>query len=185
MSQLYYTRLCKEALKLNKMNISSFICVGGILTTLAVLFKSAPVFLPAIGLFLSPLSTLPIAIAAVSSISLGFAVFLSSVLILTMISIQESIILLFTTGVLGIVIGTLLFRKGIISSILFSSIALSLGITSLTYIVGIPAFVDLASSFSTALTFLIFFLFSLIYASICNICLKKFINYLTKTKIIS
>ncbi len=170
---------------MNKMNISSFICVGGILTTLAVIFQSAPVFLPAIGLFLSPLSTIPIAIAAFSNIFLGIAVFLSSVLILTMISIQESIILLFTTGVLGVVIGAFLFRKGIISSILFSSVALSLGITFLTYIVGIPGFVDLASSFSTTLAFLIFFLFSLIYSSICNICIKKFINYLTKIKIIS
>lgn len=170
---------------MNKMNMSSFICVGGILTTLAVIFQSAPVFLPAIGLFLSPLSTIPIAIAAFSNIFLGIAVFLSSVLILTMISIQESIILLFTTGVLGVVIGSLLFRRGIISSILFSSVALSLGITFLTYIVGIPGFVDLANSFSTTVAFLIFFLFSLIYSSICNICIKKFINYLTKIKIIS
>lgn len=165
--------------------MSSFICVGGILTTLAVIFQSAPVFLPAIGLFLSPLSTIPIAIAAFSNIFLGIAVFLSSVLILTMISIQESIILLLTTGVLGVVIGALLFRRGIISSILFSSVALYLGITFLTYIIGIPGFVDLANSFSTTLAFLIFFLFSLIYSSICNICIKKFINYLTKIKIIS
>ncbi|MBN9647530.1 hypothetical protein J0L31_11060 [Terrisporobacter glycolicus] len=170
---------------MNKMNMSSFICVGGILTTLAVIFQSAPVFLPAIGLFLSPLSTIPIAIAAFSNIFLGIAVFLSSLLILTMISIQESIILLFTTGVLGVVIGALLFRRGIISSILFSSVALSLGITFLTYIVGIPGFVDLANSFSPTLAFSIFFLFSFIYSSICNICIKKFINYLTKTKIIS
>lgn len=170
---------------MNKMNVSSFICVGGILTTLAVLFQSAPIFLPAIGLFLSPLSTLPITMAAVCSIPLGFAVFFSSVLILTMISIQESIILLFTTGLLGIVMGALLFRKGMISSILFSSVALSVGMACLTYIVGIPAFVDLASSFSTVLTFFIFFLFSIIYSSICNICISKFINYLKKIKIIS
>ena len=167
------------------MNISRFICVGGILTTLAVFFQSAPIFLPAIGLCLSPLSTIPIAIATFSNIPLGLYVFFSSVLILTMISIQESIILLFTTGLLGIVIGTLLFRKGILISILSSSIALSLGITCLTYIVCIPSFVDLASSFSPALTFLIFLLFPLIYASICNIFIKKFINYITKIKIIS
>ncbi len=170
---------------MNKMSISRFICIGGILTALAVLFQSAPIFLPAIGLFLSPLSTLPIAIAAASNIPLGFTVFFSSVLILAIISMQELLILLFTTGLLGIVIGTLLFRKGILISILFSSITLFLGMTFLTYIVSIPAFVDLASSLSTSLTFLIFFLFSLIYASICNICLKKFMNYLIKIKIIS
>ncbi|ARC86143.1 putative membrane protein [Clostridium argentinense CDC 2741] len=170
---------------MKKMNIIRFICIGGILTAVAVLFQSAPVFLPVIGLALSPLSTLPIAIAAVSNISLGFTVFFSSALILAIVSAQETIILLFTTGLLGIVIGTLLYRKGIIISILFSSIILSLGIIFLTYIVGIPAFVDLTSSLSTPLTFLIFFSFSLIYASIWNICFRKFMNYLIKIKLIS
>ena len=141
---------------MKKMNIGRFICIGGILTTVAVLFQSAPVFLPAIGLALSPLSTLPIAIAAVSNISLGFTVFFSSALILAIVNAQETIILLFTTGLLGIVIGTLLYRKGIIISILFSSIALSLGMIFLTYIVGISVFIDLTSSLSTPLTFLIF-----------------------------
>lgn len=174
-----------EAYKLKKMNISRFICIGGILTTIAVLFQSAPVFLPAIGLGLSPFSTLPIAIAAVSNISLGLAVFSSSALILAMVSVQEAIILLFTTGLLGIVIGTLLYRKGIIVSILFSSIALSLGMIFLTYIMGISAFVDLASSLSTPLTLLVFFSFSLVYASIWNIYFRKFMNYLIKIKLIS
>ncbi|WP_242865935.1 hypothetical protein [Desnuesiella massiliensis] len=166
------------------MNIGRFICIGGILTTIAVLFQSAPVFLPAIGLALSPLSTLPIAIAAVSNISLGFAVFFSSALILVIVSAQETIILLFTTGLLGIVMGTLLYRKGLIISILFSSIALSLGMISLTYIVGISAFVDLASQLSTPLTFLIFFSFSLVYTSIWSICFRKFMNYIIKINVL-
>jgi hypothetical protein len=174
-----------EAFKLKKVNIGRFICVGGILTTVAVLFQSAPVFLPGIGLTLSPLSTLPIAIAAVSNISLGFAVFFSSALILTVVSAQETIILLFTTGLLGIVIGTLLYRQGIIISILFSSITLSLGMIFLTYIAGVSAFVDLTSSISTSLTFLIFFSFSIVYASVWNICFRKFMNYLIKVKLIS
>jgi hypothetical protein len=167
------------------MNRGRFICIGGVLTTVAVLFQSAPVFLPAIGLALSPLSTLPIAIAAVSNISLGFAVFFSATLILTIISAQETIILLFTTGLLGILIGTLLYRKGIIISILFSSMTLSLGMIFLTYIVGVSAFVDLTSSLSTPLTLFIFFSFSLAYASVWNICFRKFMNYLIKIKLIS
>lgn len=167
------------------MSIGRFICIGGILTTIAVLFQSAPVFLPAIGLALSPLSTLPIAIASVSNISLGFTVFFSSTLILVIVSAQEAIILFFTTGLLGMAIGTLLYRKGIIISILFSSITLSLGMIFLTYIVGIPAFVDLTSSLSTTLTFLIFFSFSLVYASVWNISFRKFMNYLIKIKLIS
>lgn len=170
---------------MKKVNIGRFICIGGILTAVAVLFQSAPVFLPAIGLALSPLSTLPIAIASVSNIALGFSVFFSSTFILAIVSVQEATILLFTTGLLGIVMGTLLYRKGIITSILFSSIALSLGMLFLTYIVGIPGFVDLTSSLSTTLAFLIFFSFSLVYASVWNICFRKFMNYLIKIKLIS
>jgi hypothetical protein len=167
------------------MNIGRFICIGGILTAIAVLFQSAPVFLPMIGMALSPLSTLPVAIAAVSSISLGLAVFFSSALILIIVSLQETIILLFTTGLLGIVIGTLLYRKGIIISILFSSLALSFGMIFLTYIAGISGFVDLASSLSIPLTFLIFLSFSLVYASIWNFYFRKFMNYLIKINLIS
>jgi hypothetical protein len=129
-------------------------------------------------LALSPLSTLPIAIAAVFNISLGLTVFFSSALILAIVSIQETIILLFTTGILGIAIGTLLYRKGLKVSILFSSIILSLGMIFLTYIAGISAFVDLTSLLSTPLTFLIFFSFSFVYTSIWNICFRKFMNYL-------
>lgn len=167
------------------MNIVRFISVGGILTTIAVIFQSAPVFLPAIGLFFSPLSTLPIAIAAFYSTSLGITVFFSSALILTLVSVQESIILIFTTGLLGIAIGTLLYRKVTLVSILFSSIILSIGMILLTYVIGISAFGDLTSSISFPLTSLIFFSFSLIYASVWNICLKKFINYLIKIKLIN
>ncbi len=167
------------------MNNVRFISIGGILTTLTVLFQSAPAFLPAIGLFLSPLSTLPIAIAAFYNVSLGITVFFSSAIILILVNVQEAIILLFTTGLLGIVIGTLLYRKGIFVSILFSSIVLSLGMILLTFVVGISAFGDLTSSLSMFLTVLVFISFSLIYVSIWNIFLRKFINYLIKIKLIN
>lgn len=149
-------------------------------TAIAVLFQSAPIFLPGIGLALSPLSTLPIAIAAISNIFLGLLVFISSAFILSIVSIQETIIFLFTTGILGIMMGTLLYRKSIIITILFSSISLSFGMIFLTYIVGIPAFKELASSLSILLTLFIYFSFSLIYVSAWNIFLRKFVKYLLK-----
>lgn len=158
---------------MKEMGISRFVVMGGILATAAVLLQSAPVFLPAIGLALSPFSTLPIAIAAAANISLGFTVLFSSAVILTIVSTQEAIILLSTTGLLGIVIGTLLYRKGIKITILFSSLALFLGMIFLTYLAGTPAFGDLTRSLSTPLTLLIFLSFSLVYASIWNICLRK------------
>ncbi|MFZ5351827.1 MAG: hypothetical protein ACOZCL_03765 [Bacillota bacterium] len=166
-------------------NICKFICAGGILTTAAVLFQSAPVFLPIIGLALSPLSTLPVAIASVLNISLGFTVFISSALILALVCTQEAIILLCATGLLGIVIGSLLNRKGVVVSILISSTALSFGLIFLTYIVGISVFVNLTNSLSTPLILLIFFSFSLVYAGIWSICLIKFINRLMKISFVS
>lgn len=164
------------------MNLVNIICIGGMLTAIAVIFQSAPVFLPGLGLALSPLSTLPIAIAAVLNIFLGLLVFFSSALILSIISVQETIIFLFTTGLLGMVMGALLYRKGIIISIFFSCITLSLGIIFLTYIVGINGFTDLSNSLSKTFIILIFFIFSLIYASIWNICFQKFVKYLPKIK---
>ena len=165
---------------MKEKNIVRFICVGGVLTAVTVLFQSAPVFLPAIGLALSPLSTLPVVIAAVSSISLGFSVFFASAFILAFVSTQETIIFLLTTGILGIAIGALLFRKGIAISICVSSVTLSLGIAFLTYIAGVPSFVEFMGSLSIPFASLIFFSFSLVYASAWNMGLRKLENYLIK-----
>jgi hypothetical protein len=134
-------------------------------------------------MLISPFSTLPIAMAAFYNISLGITVFFSSAFILVFVSVQEAIILLFTTGLLGVVIGTFLFRKGMLVSILFSVIILSLGMISLTYIVGISAFGDLTSSLSLPLILLIYLLFSLIYGIVWNIYMKKFIHYLMKIRV--
>lgn len=166
---------------MNKGSISRRICNGAILTALTVLFQAAPIFLPVIGLTLSPFSTLPIAIATFSNLFLGITVLISSVFLLAFISIEETLILLFTTGLLGIVIGALLYRKGLILSILGSCVALSLGILVLTYVISMPAFTDLANSFDSLLYFFLFFSFSLMYVSIWNLCLKKFMKYLEKT----
>lgn len=165
---------------MKKINNVRFICFGGMLTAIAVLFQSAPVFLPALGLALSPISTLPIAVAAATNVFLGFSVFLSSAFILAFVSAQEAMILLFTTGLLGIVMGALLYSRGIFISTLFSSIALSLGMIFLTYVIGIPAFKDLSNSLSTPFTVLLFFAFSLSYAIIWNICFRKFEKYMNK-----
>lgn len=168
-----------------KTNKIRFISIGGILTAITVIFQSAPIFLPAIGLLFSPLSTLPIAIASFYNISLGVTVFFSSAFILVLVNVQEAIILLFTTGLLGIALGTFLYRKGLFVSILLSSTTLSIGMISLTYIVGISAFGNLTDLESIPLTILIYTAFSLIYVSIWNVCFRKFINYLIRINVVT
>lgn len=157
-----------------------FVSVGGILTTIAVILQSAPVFLSVIGMILSPFSTLPIALAAHSNISLGIAVYITSAMILTLVSVQEAVILIFTTGLLGIAIGTFLYRKGIFISILFSSILLSLGMILLTFVADISAFGDFTRPIPIPIIILIYILFSIIYSTIWNFCIRKLINYLLK-----
>lgn len=158
---------------MKRIKIVQFICVGGLLTALTVLFQSAPVFLPAIGLALSPFSTLPIAIASSINPILGAAVLFSSTILLVFVSTQEAMILLFTTGLLGLVLGALLLRKGVFVTILASTFALTVGIIIMTYIVVIPAFVEFADSFSLPIVLLFFAGFSLVYVSVWGICFRK------------
>lgn len=165
---------------MKEMKTVRFVTIGGLLTALTVFFQSAPVLLPTVGLALSPLSTLPVALAAVMNISLGITVWFSSVLIMIIVSPQEAIILLTTTGLQGIVMGAVLYRKGMIFSILSSTIVLPAGMLVLTYVAGVPALGSSTSTLSLSLTLLIFTVFSLIYVSIWNICFSKFASYLIK-----
>lgn len=150
---------------------------------MTVVFQSAPIFLPAIGLALSPFSSLPIAIAVFFHPSMGIAVLFSSLLILLFISIQEACILLFATGSLGIIIGWLLHKKGIIVSSCISAIILTIGMILLTYLIKIPAFTDFTGSLSIAIIVLIYFAFSFVYALIWNIFLKRVMHHLLNARI--
>jgi hypothetical protein len=169
---------------LKNLKVIQYISLGGLLTAFTVLLQAAPVFLPAFGLAISPLSTLPIAFASILNIYLGITVLFSSTFILFILSPQEAIILLCTTGLLGIVLGALIYRRGKLVSILASAVALSIGMIILTYVVAIPSFVELSGTLSFPVVILIFFLFSLSYVSIWSICCRKFVNHLVRIKLI-
>jgi len=156
-----------------KNSIGKFISFGAIFTSISVIFQSAPVLLPAIGLVISPFSTLPVALAASYSITLGMAVYISTALLLAFVYVQESVIFLFTTGLIGLATGSLLIRKGITISVLISSILLSLGMFVLTFLLEIKVFGDFTSSLTLPI---IFILFPLVYVTIWNIGIKKFVR---------
>lgn len=167
---------------LKRIKIVKLISIGGLLTSLAVMFQSAPIFIPLIGLALSPFSTLPIAIAAAVDRLLGITVLCSSALILIIVNPQEAIILIFTTGLLGIVLGSLVYRKGALISILSSAISLSLGMIILTYIAAVPAFVEFTETIKLPIAIGIFIIFSLVYVSVWFLCLRKLAKYLNLIK---
>lgn len=163
---------------MKKSDIVRFTSIGGLLTAVAVLFQSAPVFLPAIGLALSPFSTLPVAMAAAFHLSLGIAVLISSAGILIFVSLQESMIFLFATGLLGIILGTMQYSKRVLVPILEAAIALTIGIFILTYVAVIPSFADFATSFPVPVVAVLLFAFSLVYASIWHLCIRNFFKKL-------
>ncbi len=166
-----------------KLKKTYIICCGGILTGIAVLFQSAPVFLPAIGMALSPLSSLPMLLAAIIYIPMGLVVLFLSAIIIFIVSPQEAIIFLLTTGPFGITIGCLLYRKGWIFTLLLSTISLFSGIVILTYIVEIPAFGSLSKAFSLIMI-LFYLIFSFLYSCLWTFCTRKFISKLRKLGLI-
>jgi hypothetical protein len=104
------------------------VSIGGIFAAFAILLQSSPVFLPGIGLLLSPFASLPIALASAASIYLGIITMLSSASILLLISPQEAVIFLLATGLLGLVLGAS-YNK---SKIIYHNTELNIKITDVT-----------------------------------------------------
>lgn len=169
-------------IKNNKLNVR-LICIGGVFVGLAVVFQAGPVLLPVIGMAISPLTTLPIALAGVLNIYLGISVYIASALLLAFISIEESLILIFTTGILGLVMGALIYRKGKLASILCSGVALSIGISILTFVIGVFQIESLEGTVPVGIVGLAVLLFSLVYAWVWNVIVGRFVGRLVKTKI--
>lgn len=154
--------------------VIQLICLGGALTAITVQLQAAPIYMPAIGLVLSPISTLPVALATMANVNLGVMVYISSVTILITISIEEALIFLFSTGLIGFILARLLYRRRFFISIFATTVALMTGMLILTYIVAIPGLVELTAALSFVVIVIIYFILSLFYISIWAIYLRRF-----------
>lgn len=166
-----------------KMKPANIICFGGILTAITVILQLSPVFLPVIGMALSPFSSMPVLLAAFLNIPMGLVVLVSAVFLTFVVSPQEAVILMLTTGLLGFAVGALLNRKGVMCTAVISAITLFTGILILTYVVGIPAFGDFSKSFSLIIIFFSL-VFSFVYTCIWIFFAKRFIGRLKKVKLL-
>lgn len=165
-----------------KINSSArIVSIGGIFSALAVVFQSSPVFLPGIGLALSPFATLPIALAALASTYSGIIALFASALILLFISPQEAAIFLLTTGPLGFALGAS-YNKGFLKSLAVTGGVLFIGVNILTHVIGIAAFGDLTPDSSLITAAFIFMLFAPFYSCIWIFILNLFVNLLKRTK---
>ncbi|WP_281886350.1 hypothetical protein [Paenibacillus sp. YYML68] len=106
---------------------------------LAVIFQAAGGLLPGIGVAISVLATFPIAMIAAISIKQGLLAYILSNALLLLIQPSELIIFAFTTGLLGLGLGTgirLLKRRLLI--VAFAGFILWSGIAALAYIFSYP-----------------------------------------------
>jgi hypothetical protein len=164
---------------IQKKSSAKTVTIGGAMTALAVLFQSAPVFLPSAGLALSPFSTLPIALAAIASPISGFISHLASSLLLLLISPQEAVIFFLTTGPLGLVLGTSFRQKAVFSAVI-GAVALFVGIFTLTNAAGIAAFGGLTPDTAPSIETLIYLLFSIVYSSVWVFLLRFLTGFIGK-----
>ena len=159
----------KKTMKL--MLVSIFSCIAAIL-------QAAGGMLPGIGYFISPLATAPILLCSIFSIPFGVMSYFLTMMLLFILEPTELIIFPFTTGLLGLGIGTSfsLFRKRI-SMIASGAIFLFLGIMSLLYIFHFPVLGPADSDSFSFLTIgsisLFSFLYSWLWVEIALIIFKK------------
>ncbi|MGP4108046.1 hypothetical protein [Virgibacillus sp. L01] len=145
---------------------------------IAAILQSAGGFLPGIGYFLSALATAPILLGSMFSISIGVKSYFLTIILLFIIQPTELIVFPFTTGLLGLGIGTsfYIFRKRL-SIIVTSTILLMSGILSLLFIFQFPVLgpsVSDSFSFLTAGSIFLFaFLYSWLWVEIALIIFKR------------
>lgn len=114
------------------------IVIASMLSAVAAIMQSAGA-LGGPGFIISSLVTLPIAVAAILSITTGAAAYSVTLLLLLILQPSETVIFPFTTGLLGLGIGLALrFFKTRAAVTGFAALSLALGISFLLYILKFP-----------------------------------------------
>lgn len=137
---------------------------GALLACFATIFQSAGI-LGGLGYFVSALSTLPILIATILSLQMGFLTYIVAFVMISIIQPSELFAYPFTTGLLGLSMGFAfrLFKKGYLVAT-FSGVSLTLGILFILYIIQFPILgPSVASSVDMKIVMMIV-LFSIIYS---------------------
>ncbi|TRZ36526.1 hypothetical protein CEQ21_13445 [Niallia circulans] len=139
--------------------------LGSIFACFAAIFQSAGGSFPGIGYLLSPLATAPILLYSMLSVPFGAMAFLQAILLLFILQPTELIVFPFTTGLLGLGIGLSFYLlKSRLSIIVTGAFSLTLGISTLLFILRFPILGPTISNSFSLLTFGIIFIFSFLYS---------------------
>ncbi|QCJ42856.1 hypothetical protein FAY30_13570 [Bacillus sp. S3] len=160
------------------------IVLGAVFTALAAIFQSAGVF-AGIGYALSILTTLPIVLSCLISLRIGIMSYFNTILLLMIFLPSELFVFPFTTGLLGISLGTAFkFWKNWLSITVFGGSSLTAGIMALLYVFGFPVLGPTVSHTFNSKVVLLIFLFSLVYSWIWMVLGKKAARLLMKSTIV-
>lgn len=153
-----------KSMKSNMYTGTTKLMLGAILASLACIFQSAGIFV-GIGYVVSILTTLPIVVASVISLKIGFLTYILTILLLAITQPSELLIFPFTTGLLGLSlgIGLKILRNTVLITI-FSSCCLTLGITCLLYIFQFPILGPSVTTNFDSKLLLYIFAFSILYS---------------------
>ncbi|WP_226669815.1 hypothetical protein [Metabacillus litoralis] len=157
----------RDEIKSMKRNIytgTTKLILGAVLASLACIFQSAGIFV-GVGFVLSTLTTLPIVIASVLSLKIGFLTYVSTIFLLAITQPSELLIFPFTTGLLGLAlgIGFKILRNSVLITV-FSSFCLTVGMTCLLYVLQFPILGPTITTNFDSKIFLYIFAFSILYS---------------------
>lgn len=130
---------------------------------------------------ISPLATAPIVLSTVLSASSGLTAYSLAILLLFIIQPSELIVFPFTTGLLGLGIGSsLLYLKKRLWAVVAGSISLWAGILLLLYVFRFPVLGPAVSSTFNLSTMIIVYVFSLFYSWLWVEISRYFIQKISK-----
>lgn len=148
----------------NSFNKTKVIIFSAQLSVIAAILQSAGGLMPGVGYLISPLTTLPIVLASLISARTGILTYLTTFFLLVVLQPSETTIFPFTTGMLGLALGTTLTSYNKFSSVLISSVVLLTGISVLLYILQFPVLGPMASSTFNYNVVVFIGIFSFVYA---------------------
>ncbi|NLJ81442.1 MAG: hypothetical protein GX335_10530 [Firmicutes bacterium] len=158
-----------KILKKNRLNAlvrtgNKRLTIGGSLAALATLHHAAPVFLPGIGLALSPLSSLPILAAALLLADRAMPVFFATTVLLFFVNAKEAAIFVLATGPLGLSTAlAAVSNKPSWRAMPIAASVLTCGILLLIFSLGLPGLQNITGTINVV-SFLAIMLFSLAYS---------------------
>lgn len=154
--------------------------LGSLLAGIAAILQAAG-FFTGIGYAFSMLTTLPIVLASMLSLRIGFMSYVITVFLLAIIQPSELFVFPFTTGLLGLSLGIAFKQwKSWITITLAGGMGLSFGILFLLYVLRFPVLGPTVSSIFNSKTFCLIILFSLIYSWIWMGLSKRIFVFLSR-----